>query len=95
MAMKKIDLLIVRYRDYLAANDALQFVDDRIVTGAFEACSDRNKIHVQVEFLQELAVESGLEIEVTKRAFDRYVREFSICYEGVTIFALGDGYGAS
>ena len=92
--MDNIDLLLMRYRDYLASNDALQFVSDHIVTGYFEATSDRNRIHVRLEYLSELAAEIGSPI--LKKPLNHSVNntEFYIRYKGVTIYAMGDSYGA-
>lgn len=91
--MDNIDLLVMRYRDYLASNDALQYVDERVVTGSFEASTERNRIHVQPEYLVELAAESGSPILKVPRSGSKYNTEFYIRYGGVTIYALGDNYG--
>jgi hypothetical protein len=92
--MDNIDLLLMRYRDYLASNDALQFVSDHIITGSFEATAQRNRIHVRLEYLSELAAEIGS--PVLKKPLNHYPNktEFYIRYKGVTIYALGDSYGA-
>lgn len=92
--MHKIDLLLSRYRDYLAANEALQSVDGRIVTGSFEALTERNRIHVQFDYLSELAAEIGSPILKTPRKSAEKNTEFYIRYDGVTIFALGNSDGA-
>ena len=93
--MDNIDLLLMRYRDYLAENDALHFVDNRIITGSFDATSERNRIHVQPEYLTELAAEIGFPILKTPRRSTENNTEFYIRYKGVTIYALGDSDGAS
>lgn len=91
--MDNIDLLLMRYRDYLASNDALQFVSDHIVTGSFDATSDRNRIHVRLDYLSELAAEIGTPVLKTPRNCATYNTEFYIRYKGVTIYSLGDSYG--
>ena len=93
--MRKIDLLIQRYLDFLAATDALLFVDDRITTGHYEAVTNRNHLQIGVSLLVELASEVGAEIEVTIRDVGKYGTEYSFLYEGITIYALGGQNGAS
>lgn len=93
--MDKIDLLVMRYRDFLASADAFRFVSDGINTSHFDAVSDRNRIHVGLEFLTELAAETGAEIEKKPRGHGQLSTEFFIRYDGLTIYALGNSYGTS
>lgn len=87
--MKKIDLLIQRYKDFLTATDALLFVDEDITTGHFDAVSNRNNLQIGVQLLVEVAAEIGAEIEVLPRDSTKYGTEYRICYEGITLYALG------
>ncbi len=88
--MKKIDLLVQRYLDFLSAADALLFVDDGIVTSHFDAVSNRKHLHVSFDFLVELASEEGLKIEASPYPCGKvHDTEYSVCYEGITIYALG------
>lgn len=92
--MNKIDLLLSRYRDYLAANEALRSVDERIVTGYFDAFCERNRIHVEFDYLSELAAEIGSPILKTPLKSAEKIVDFYIRYDGVTIYALGTSDGA-
>lgn len=93
--MDKIDLISLRYRDFLSTTDALRFVDDGIVTGHFDMVCDRNRVHVGLDLLLELAAEIGANIENKSRGNCQHNTEFFILYDGLTFYALGDSYGTS
>ena len=78
--MSKLELLDSRYRDFIAAAQALLYVDDRVLTGFYEYVT-RFRIHVKTDLLMELAEEAGVSVKYEgDKAFIRH--------GGTTIFAL-------
>ena len=78
--MSKLELLDSRYRDFIAAAQALLYVDDRVLTGFYEYVT-RFRIHVKTDLLMELAEEAGVSVKYEGG-------ESFIHYGGTTIFAL-------
>lgn len=78
--MSKLELLDSRYRDFIAAAEALHYVDFGVVTGGFEY-GQRFRIHVLKDLLMELAEEAGVSVKYEGG-------EAFIHYGGTTIFAL-------
>ena len=78
--MSKLELLDSRYRDFIAADEALHYVDRRVLTGFYEYVT-RFRIHVEKDLLMELAEEACVAVKYEgDKAF--------IHYGGTTVFAL-------
>lgn len=84
--MDKIDLLVMRYRDYLSACDALVSLDDSVVTGFVPSRLDRNECHVSESLLKELAKEAGSEVIREPYTETSYILHFR--YDNIKFFAL-------
>jgi hypothetical protein len=78
--MSKMELLDSRYRDFIAAAEALHYVDRRVLTGFFEYVT-RFRIQVKKDLLMELAEEAGVSVKYEGD-------EAFIHYGGTTIFTL-------